>query len=348
VNAAREITLSVVLVTYNDREIAAAAAADLSRQLREGDELVVLDNASSDGTAEAVGRAAPAARVIKSATNTGFAAGCNRAAAVAGGELLLFVNPDVRPEPDFCEAIRRPIEGGFGWAAWQGVLTEGGGRTVNTAGNVIHFTGISWTGMSGEPVEAVPSEPREVGVVSGACLAIPRTQWMAHGGFAERFFMYCEDVDLSLRLRLAGGVLGVEPSARVEHLYDFDKGRVPKWELLERNRWSAVLRTYPTRLLLLVLPALLVAELALVAVAFRAGWGKQKLRAVAATVRGFTGTLAERRVIQATRTVAAADFARALTADLSSPYLGAAGRSGAVRVALRLYWSLVRAGLGRG
>jgi GT2 family glycosyltransferase len=345
VDAPREIGLSVVLVTYNDREIAAAAAAELSSQLREGDELVVLDNASHDGTADAVAAAVPRATVIRSAVNTGFAGGCNRAAEAATKELLLFLNPDTQPAPDFCDAIRRPLEDGRGWAAWQGLLTEDGGRTVNTAGNVIHFTGISWTGMSGEPVESVPPRPYEVAVVSGACLAIPRAEWERQGGFPERFFMYCEDVDLSLRLRLGGGTLGIEPSARVDHLYDFDKGRVPKWELLERNRWSVVLRTYPAALLALTLPGLVLAELALLAAAFAAGWGDQKLRAMAATLKGLPRTLRERRAIQAGRSVTAAEFARTLTAELSSPYLGAVGRHRGVRLALRAYWALVRAAL---
>jgi GT2 family glycosyltransferase len=346
VNAAREITLSVVLVTYNDGDIAAAAAAELARQLRTGDEIVVLDNASADGTADVVERAAPSATVIRSATNTGFAAGCNRAAAAASGELLVFLNPDVLPAPDFCDAIRRPLESGRGWAAWQGLLTEGGGRTVNTAGNVIHFTGISWTGLSGQPVESVPPGPREVGVVSGACLAIPREQWVAHRGFPERFFMYCEDVDLSLRLRLEGGVLGIEPTALLDHLYDFDKGVVPKWELLERNRWATVLRIYPGPLLALTLPVLILAELPLLAAAFASGWGGDKLRAMAATLKDLPVTLSERRAIQGRPRAGSAEFARTVTAELSSPILGAVGRIRIVNTALGLYWRVVRAALG--
>ena len=337
------MSLSVVVVTFNDGGTAAAAVAELVRQLRPGDEVIVLDNASSDGTADTVERAAPGATVIRSATNTGFAGGCNRGAAAAAGDLLLFLNPDTAPAPDFCDAIRRPMEDGRGWAAWQGLLTENGGATVNTAGNVIHFTGISWTGMTGEPVEAAPTAPGEVAIVSGACLAIPRAEWERTGGFPERFFMYCEDTDLSLRLRLRGGVLGVVPDARVDHLYEFQKGRVPKWELLERNRWSAVLRSYPAGLLALTLPALLVAELALLVAAFAAGWGDQKLRAMAATVKALPVTLRERRAIQATRAVSAREFARTMSPDLSSPYLGAIGRNRLLNRALRAYWAIVLA-----
>jgi len=78
----------------------------------------------------------------------------------------------------------------------------------------------------------------------------PRRTWQQLGGFADDYFMYHEDVDLSLRLRLAGGRIGVIPDARVDHDYDFDKGPA-KWRVLERNRWATLLRTYPAPLLAL-------------------------------------------------------------------------------------------------
>ena len=84
----------------------------------------------------------------------------------------------------------------------------------------------------------------------------------------EPFFLYQEDVDLSLRLRLAGGTIGIEPAARVDHDYEFAKGPA-KWRYLERNRWAMILRTYPLALLLLLTPALLATEIALFAIAHR-------------------------------------------------------------------------------
>ncbi len=83
--------------------------------------------------------------------------------------------------------------------------------------------------------------------------------------------MYGEDLDLSLRLRLAGWGVGVVPAARVEHDYDFAKGDY-KWFHLERNRWWTLLAAYPAPLLALLAPALLAFELALLAVAARGGW----------------------------------------------------------------------------
>ena len=84
--------------------------------------------------------------------------------------------------------------------------------------------------------------------LSGTCLAITRDAWRREPGFAPDYFLYFDDVDWCFRARLGGGRIGVEPSARVDHLYDFTKRRV-KWRLLERNRWATVIRTYPRELL---------------------------------------------------------------------------------------------------
>ena len=183
------------------------------------------------------------------------------------------------------------------------------------------------------------------GFVSGACLAIPRQRFEQIGGFAGGFFVYHEDVDLSLRLRLAGHSLGVEPAARVDHSYEFAKGPA-KWRWLERNRWATLIRTYPGALLALLAPALVGTELALVPVSAAGGWFGQKLLAWGDVLRWAPRLLRERREIQSQRAISAREFARGLTAELESPYLGRAGHSRALRAALGAYWSLVKALLG--
>jgi GT2 family glycosyltransferase len=313
----------------------------LVAELRAGDELIVVDNASADGTPEAVRRLVPEARVVEAGTNLGFAAGCNLGAREAGGELLLFLNPDAVVQPGFREAIEAPLVDDRGWAAWQGLVTAEGGRLLNTAGGVVHFTGIAWAGGAGRPFQpGAEGEPAEPGFVSGACLAIPREAFASHGGFPEPFFLYHEDVDLSLRLRLAGGRLGVEPAARADHDYAFTKGPA-KWRYLERNRWATLIRTYPGTLLACLVPALVATELALVPISIAGGWFGQKLAAWADTLGAFPRLLRERRRIQRSRTIPAARFARLLTADLDSEFLGPTGRRPLLRRALRLYWSVV-------
>jgi len=338
-------TLSVLIVAWNSREELARTLPALLPELGEGDELIVVDNDSADGTPEAVAGLAPRARVIRAGGNLGFAAGCNLGAAEAGGELLAILNPDAAPLPGWGEAIRRPWLEERGWAAWQALIADAGGTRINSAGNPVHFTGIVWAGGHGRPIAEAPAAG-EVTALSGACLAIPLSTWREVGGFPERFFLYHEDVDLSLRLRLRGGALGIEPAAVVDHDYEFG-AREHKWRWLERNRLAFLIRAYPAPLLLLLAPALLATELALLAVAFAGGWGAQKLAANWEALRWLPRLLRERRRIQATRTVTAAEFATWLTPDLDSPFISPVARSLPARILLRGYWRAVRLLLGR-
>lgn len=342
--------LSVVIVTHDSRFAVEPTVNALAGQLRDGDELIVVDNASADGTAAAVRELAPEAIVIETGANLGFAEACNQGARAASAELLCLLNPDAVPAAGWRDAIERPLAERREWSAWQGLVTSSQGTEINTRGGVVHFTGIAWAGGVGEPAAGSNDEGAppgdEPGFVSGACLAVPRSTYLEAGGMAPEFFLYHEDVDLSLRLRLFGGRLGVESSARVDHDYDFAKG-VRKWHWLERNRWATLIRTYPAALLVLLAPALLATELALVAVAARGGWLGEKLEAWKTTVIWLPRLLRERHFVQGRRTVGAAEFARSLTAELDSPYLGAAGRSPVLAAALRAYWALVLAILGR-
>ena len=338
-------TLSVLIVAWNSREELSRTLPALLPELGDGDELIVVDNDSDDGTPEAVLELAPRARVVRTGANLGFAAGCNAGAAVASGELLVILNPDAAPLPGFGAAIRRPWLQSRGWAAWQALVAEAGGTRVNSWGNPVHFTGIVWAGGHGEPIATAPPAG-EVTALSGACLAIPLRTWRELGGFPAQFFLYHEDVDLSLRLRLRGGTLGIEPAAVVDHDYEFG-AREHKWRWLERNRLAFLIRAYPTPLLFLLAPALLATELALLAVSLSAGWGRQKLAANLEFLRWLPRLLHERRQLQSTRTITAAEFASLLTPDLDSPFISPLAQSLPARLVLRTYWRLVRLALGR-
>ncbi len=339
-------SLSVLIVAWNSSSELARTLPALRVELAEGDELIVVDNASEDDTVARLAELAPTARLVRMGRNVGFAAGVNAAAEAAGGDLLVLLNPDAVPQPGFGAAIRRPWLEGRGWAAWQGLVAEGGGETINSAGNPLHFTGIVWAGMHGEPLAAAPPAG-EVTVLSGACLAIPRRTWERVGGFPPQFFLYHEDVDLSLRLRLFGGTLGIEPSAVVAHDYEFTASPGRKWRWLERNRLAFLVRAYPAPLLVLLGPALLATELALLFASAAGGWGGQKLAANLEALRWLPRLLAERRRIQRSATVGSAEFASWLSADLDSPFIPPAARTGPVRLALRAYLFAVRTVLGR-
>jgi GT2 family glycosyltransferase len=338
-----EPRLSVVIVSWNSAPALKTTIPALIEQLRGGDELIVADNGSEDGTPELVAELAPSARVVQMGSNTGFAAGANAGAEAASGDLLLLLNPDARPLPGFRDAIARPWTEDRGWAAWMGLVACNDAREVNTAGNPVHFTGLAWAGEHGRPLAEI--EPREVTALSGACLAIPLQTFRRLGGFPEPYFLYHEDIDLSMRLQLEGEQVGLEPSAVVDHDYEFEGPAKMRW--LERNRWAFVLRTYPAPLLVLLAPALLLTELALIPVSIAGGWGGEKMLANLDGLRRLPWALRTRRAIQRQRSVSAADFAAWLTPDLDSPYFGRVGRSRVLRLALRAYWRVVRVLLGR-
>ena len=331
-------SLSTVIVAHDSLSDLRRSLPPLVDQLDLQDELIVVDNASHDGLAAELAQLAPAARLVALGENVGFAAGANRGVDEAHGDLVVLLNPDAVVQPGWAEAIRAPWGGE--WAGWMGLVLLEDGEAINTSGGILHFTGFGWAGQMDVPAASAPELPTEVGFLSGACLAIPRATWHELGGFPEHFFMYCEDVDLSLRLRSRGGKVAVVPDARVVHDYDFGKGN-QKWRLLERNRWAVVIRTYPGALALLVAPALLAAELAVWAAAVRGGWGRSKMLATSDVVRALPILLRERRSIEIQRRVSTASFAASMTPDLFSPYLGSIAGSPGVRRGLRAYWRMV-------
>ncbi len=333
---------SIVLVCFG--EDLRALLDELGRQRAAEDEVIVVDNAAAQGGTPWVREHPQADRVIDSPGNLGYAPAVNLGAAAGSRDVLLILNPDAVPLPGCLDALRAPPPD---WSAWMGVVTLPGGERVNAAGGDAHYLGFSWAARYGEPVGALPADPYPTAFLSGACLAVRMDVWNALGGYPEHYFIYHEDVDLCHRLRLFGLAYGVLPAARVSHDYSFTKG-ARKWRLLERNRVKTVLRTYPAPLLAVLLPALLLVEPVLLAVAVAGGWPGAKLRAWGDVVRWLPRAPGERRAIQRRAAVSAAEFARALTPRLDSPFLGRVARWEWAQVLVDAYWRAATGVLGRG
>lgn len=330
--------LAVVVVTHNAAAEIAGLAGALLDELEPDDEVVIVDNASSDGTATFARELGARFVLIESAANVGFGAGCRAGVEATTAPLVLLLNPDARPQPGSLARLRALAAEQPTWAAWQPAVMLADGR-INTSGGVAHYLGFSWAGQCEQPASALAQAPYETAFASGAALVIRRTAWAELGGFEDSYFLYGEDLDLALRLWLGGRRVGVEPRARVTHDYEFDKGR-SKWYLLERNRWRTLLAVYPTSLLLLIAPALLASELGLLVIAARNGWLIGKLRAQLATVLGLRASLRRRRLVQAQRRVDGAVFAALLTSSLDSPYLPSLPRP--LLLLQAGYWRLAR------
>jgi GT2 family glycosyltransferase len=311
------VNVAVISVTYN----CAARLAELAQALRgvvgHDDEIVIVDNASTDGTAARA--RALGLSVVEAGRNLGFAGGCRVGAEATSAPLLFFLNPDALPQPGSVACLRAIADQRPEWSAWQPAVMLPDGR-INTAGGVAHYLGLSWAGKCERPASELAEAPYEATFASGAALMIRRATWDELHGFDDSYFLYGEDLELGLRLWLTGRRVGVEPRARVIHGYEFDKGR-EKWFLLERNRWRTLVALYPTSLLVLLAPALVAAELGLLLVAARDGWLRAKLRANLAALVGVRRSLARRAAIKADRRIDSSTFAALLSASLDSPYI---------------------------
>jgi len=330
--------VAVVVVTHQSADHLSSLLQALIPQLRAGDELVLVDNASTDGTPQLARSLHERVRVIETNANLGFAAGCHVGAESTQAPLLLLLNPDSQPQQGCLERLRVSATVHPDWGAWQAAVLIDDNH-INTSGGIVHYLGIGWAGDCERPISELPSEDREIPFPSGAAMIVRRSAWTQLSGLDRSYFMYGEDLDLGLRLWLAGLRVGLIPSARVTHSYEFDKGP-SKWFWLERNRWRTVLSVYPASLLLLLAPVLLATELGLLAVAARQGWLAPKLRAQAATIIDLPRTMARRQAVQRTRRISATEFVGHLTASLDSPYLTAA-HSPVLNGPQAAYWQLI-------
>ncbi len=329
-----------MIVAYESGPELARTLPGLERELNPGDEVIVVDNGSKVSPRDVVAEFLPRGTVIEMGRNAGFTVATNRGAAASSGDIVLMLNPDALPEPGFGEAIRRPFSERPGWGAWMALVAcrMNGEKVVNSWANPVHFTGIAWAGGHGQPL-ADAGIPREIPVASGAALAVRREVWEEVGGLPEEFFLYHEDIDVSLRIQAAGHRIGLETEALVDHDYDFHSNS-RKWFWLERNRLAMVIRNYPGQLLALVTPALIATELVLLLVSARQGWLGAKLKSYRDLIRWLPRLRTERREIQAASQLTPIQFADLLTPDLDSPLIPEFARKGLVRTILRTYWKL--------
>lgn len=216
------VTATVVIPTLNARELLRDALASLERQTVPP-AVVVVDNASSDGTAEMVAERFPQVRLVRASENLGFGRAVNLGARDAEGDALVLVNNDVVCEPDFVERICEPLaDAEVGMVA--GVLVQGAapGR-IDSAGIEVDPTLRSFDYLWNRPLAALEAATDPLGPCGGAA-AYRLEAFRAAGGFDEAFFAYWEDVDLALRLRLAGWRCVLAPDARALHRHGATTG----------------------------------------------------------------------------------------------------------------------------
>jgi GT2 family glycosyltransferase len=336
---ADEAAVSVVIVAYGPelwlrRSVEAVLASNGVTT-----EVVLVDNGGTEGMVDELG-ALDGVTVIDPGANIGFAAGCNRGVAAARFALVALVNPDAIVQPDaltqLATVARRPEVG----IATASVRLADQPDLLNSAGNDVHFLGVSWSGGFEEPASDHAVET-PVTAASGAALMMRRATWTAMGGLTEEFFAYYEDAELSLRCWQQGLEVRYVPSAVVVHRYEFSRNQL-KYELLERNRLILVVTSFGPRHLLVMAPAFVALELAIVASAAAQGWLGAKLRGYAWLARHLGWLRRHRASIQGLRISTEAMMADRYTTRLQPGNLPPPRALLPLDRVLAAYWALAR------
>lgn len=200
-----EVRIALIIVNYNAGPFLERALDAVRSQVRRPDRIVVVDNASSDGSARCCeGRAD--VELLALTANEGFASANNRAVRhVADCEWVALLNPDAFPEPGWLAeledaTVRHPDVPVF--ASQQRLASAPG--YLDGAGDAYHVSGLAWRQLHLMPSHLAPRDDVEVFSACAAAALYRRDVFVMLGGFDERFFAYMEDVDFGFRVRLAG------------------------------------------------------------------------------------------------------------------------------------------------
>ncbi|AKB16442.1 glycosyltransferase family 2 protein [Methanosarcina thermophila] len=251
---------SIVILSYNSREDLEECIPSLMSQTYQDFEIIVVDNASTDGSEEFIRTNYPMIKVVQTGKNLGYPAGNNAGFEVAEGEYIVVVNPDTVADPKWLAELVKPLENDPTIAATTSkVLIYYQKDKINTCANTAHYTGLTFCrGLNKFASELNNYQP--VGAVSGCSFAIRSDMLKNINGFDSDFFLYQEDADLSWRIRFAGGKIMYVPESIIYHKFKLSIS--PQKEFyLERNRYLILLKNFSLKTLLLLLPVLIVTEI---------------------------------------------------------------------------------------
>jgi len=221
-------------------------------------DIIVVDNNSSDGTADFIEEKFPGVKLIRNTDNIGFGSGINQGAQISEREYLVIMNPDTMVEKESIEKMINPLLNENITVTIPKVLLYNSSK-INTCGNIEHFTGLSFTrGLGGSKDDCISSN--FVNGLSGVCFAIRRVDFLKLGGFDQNFFLYMEDVDLSWKIISAGLKILYIPQAVIYHDYVLE---VPPEKIyhLEKGRYIILKKYFTWKEFIMFSPSLIVSEI---------------------------------------------------------------------------------------
>jgi GT2 family glycosyltransferase len=346
------LSASILIVTYNSAAYLQGCLTSVLRESGPEDEIILVDNASTDGSAQIIRRGWPEVTLVRNSENLGFAAAANQVARRAHKEILVFLNPDTVVLPGWLDGLRQVLRNDQRAALatskvlrmiqMEGIeFREQGTHGQGSCGQGVHFSGLVFGRGNGHD-RSEGSEHNAAGAASGASFAVRRDVWEELGGFDETYWMYYEETDLSLRAWRRGYRCVCAPESAILHKQSsLSAGQTLFY--MARNRYLLLCRNFHPITLLLLAPGIIAAE--------AVDWGRAWLDgrpALIAKLRAGWWLLAHLPVLVTNRRAMPADLniLKACTCRLG-PRLMPAGwiGSGLLKACNALFWMNYRLAL---
>lgn len=295
-------TVSVIIVNYNGRHFLADLFESLAAQRRPADEVILVDNASSDESIAYTREHFPWVEIVALATNTGFAGGNNAGVERSTGDYLALINSDTTADPSWLAELVPALEADVQiGAVVPKIYRADAPGVVEQAGGEFNNLGHFWTRGFNQVDRGQLDELTEVPGLTGCSALIRRTALGGMPLFDPHLFMYYEEFELTLRLREQGYRIVYVPGAIVHHKgmqsvkRSTSQPRLFQQHLCNRNRLKIILKYYPAGLLARGLPLIVLSVMYWNWLFLRHRGLRFCLTAMAAQVRYAAWGLAERR-----------------------------------------------------
>ena len=258
--------LSFIVLNYNGKQHLQDCLSSLLKIKYPVDryEVLLVDNASADGSIEYVQQNFPTVRTIQNQSNTGFASGNNIGAKESAGDYVIFLNNDMWVEPHFANNLLETLQSHPQAVCVGAKILNWDGTQIDFGGSAAHFAGYAYQLDHGQAADSAEYNAiKPILFACGGAMLIDRQVFLEVGGFDEDFFALYEDMDLGWRLWLLGYTVLYAPKAIVHHrhhgtLKQFADYR--KAVLYKRNSLYAVLKNYEEANMLRILSAILLAN----------------------------------------------------------------------------------------
>jgi GT2 family glycosyltransferase len=314
--------VAVVIVNLNGGKLIRRTLDALALQSLAPARVIVVDNASTDGSTESLDRSYESVELIRLEQNAGFAGGNNVGIRAADDcDWIVLLNPDAFPEPPWLETMLRTAERHPEYSFFGSSLVLADDPTrLDGTGDVYHVGGLAFRRDHGRPVAKVKRESGEIFSPCAAAALYRRDALLEVGGFDESYFCYLEDLDLAFRLRFRGHRCLYVPEAVCLHMGSALTGRTSDFTIYHSHRnlvWTFV-KNMPRPLLWLYLPQHLLVNVVAVLAYSVLGQGRAILSSKRDALRGLPRVLAERHALQRERKVGARDLRRLMGKGLEA------------------------------